>query len=308
VAASPRCWRTPPPGPSDFQPAAPVPNSSRGAEEWYGRAGLVGRLDGLELSASASGASLSALLNNLDARLDIRNVDLSIDGKSDSRPMQVVLNSATVALPAGGDMQGVFTGKLLGESFSLNVTGGGMRNILEKSRWPVDLRFVGSGARLHLTGIFSPLGTTAGPELSIRLSGDRIGTLAAWTGISPSAKMPYAINAAGSLHRNRWHLEVRQLNLGNSTLRGSIDGRLSTNQQLKTSLSVHSDSMDVAQLNTVYSTRCRRPISDRVSAAKPGRKKFRPHSGYDDISQGFPSARNGRKLGHPARFDRNTPL
>ena len=232
--------------------AADKTDLGRVAGEWYGGAGVTGRLDGLKLSASASGASLSALLKNLDARLDIRNVDLSIDGKSASRPMRVVLNSATVALPAGGDMQGVFTGKLLGESFSLNVTGGGMRNILEKSRWPVDLRFVGSGAHLNLTGIFSPLGDTVGPELSIRLSGDRIGALAAWTGISPSATMPYAMDAAGSLHRNRWHLEVRKLTLGNSTLKGSIGGKLSANQQPKTFLSVHSDTMDVAQLKTLF--------------------------------------------------------
>jgi hypothetical protein len=209
-------------------------------------------LDGLELSATASGASLSELLKNLDARLDIRNVDLSIDGKSASRPMRVVLNSATVALPTGGDMKGVFTGKLLGESFSLNVTGGAMKNILEKSRWPVDLQFGGSGAHLNLAGIFSPLDDTIGSELSIRLFGDRIGALAAWTGISPSATMPYAMDAAGSLYRNRWHLEVRKLTLGNSTLRGSIGGKLSANQQPKTFLSVQSDTLDLAQLKNCF--------------------------------------------------------
>ena len=232
--------------------AADKTDLGRVAGEWYGGAGVAGGLDGLLLSASASGASLSALLKNLDARLDIRNVDLSIDGKSDSRPMRVVLDAATVTLPAGAGLKGTVTGKIIGKPFSLNVAGGGLKDILEKSLWPVDLRFVGSGARLHLAGIFSPLGNTAGPELSIRLSGDRIGALAAWTGISPSATMPYAMDAAGSLHRNRWHLEVRQLNLGNSTLRGSIGGKLSANQQLKTSLSVHSDSMDVAQLKTLF--------------------------------------------------------
>ncbi|MGD2000887.1 MAG: AsmA-like C-terminal region-containing protein, partial [Desulfobacterales bacterium] len=232
--------------------AADKTDLGRAVGEGYGGAGVAGWLDRLELSASASGASLSALLKNLDARLDIRNVDLTIDGKSASRPMRVVLDAATVTLPAGAGLKGTVTGKMIGKSFSLNVAGGGMRDILEKSRWPVDLRFVGSGARLHLAGIFSPLGDTAGPELSIRLSGDRIGALAAWTGISPLATMPYVMDAAGSLHRNRWRLEVRRLNLGNSTLRGSIGGKLSTNRQLKTSLSVHSDSMDVAQLNTLF--------------------------------------------------------
>ena len=74
--------------------AADKTDLGRVAGEWYGGAGVAGRLDGLELSALASGASLSALLKNLNARLDIRNVDLTIDGKSASRPMRVVLDAA----------------------------------------------------------------------------------------------------------------------------------------------------------------------------------------------------------------------
>jgi uncharacterized protein involved in outer membrane biogenesis len=232
--------------------AADKTDLARVAGERGGGVKVAGRLGELSLSASASGADPTGLLSNLAARLEIRNADMSIDAESVGRPMRVALDAATLRLPAGGDMQGICKGKLLGESFSLNLAGGGMRDILEKSRWPVDLRFEGAGANLRLSGTFLPLGDSEGPELSIHLSGDRIGALAVWTGISPSAAMPYAMDAAGTLNRKKWHLEVRQLSLGRTILRGAIVTAFSTNKQPKTVLSLHSELIDVPQLKTLF--------------------------------------------------------
>jgi uncharacterized protein involved in outer membrane biogenesis len=217
-----------------------------------GKKGLAGRLDGFDLSAASTGADLDTLLKNLEAKLDIHNADISINGESTGRPMRILLESATMSLPAGGDMKGSVSGILLDEPFSLDVSGGGMRDIVDSHRLPVDLRFAGSGAKLHLTGTLTPLGDTVGPELTIRLSGERLGELSTWIGISPSAQMPYALDAAVLLRRNRWRLEIGRLSLGNSTLKGSIGRESPANQQLKTAVSIHADLVDVTQLKTVF--------------------------------------------------------
>lgn len=230
--------------------AADKTDLGRMAGEWGIK--VAGRLGELTMSASASGGTPAELLQNLAARLEIRNADVAIDAESAGRPMRVALDAAMVRLPAGGAVQGICKGKLLGEPFSLNLAGGGMRDILEKSIWPVDLRFVGAGAKLRLSGTILPLGDSVGPELTLRLSGDRIGALAVWTGISPSAAMPYTMDAAGSLNRKKWHLEVRQLTLGRSTLSGAIGTEFTTNKQPKTVLSVHSDLIDGPQLKTLF--------------------------------------------------------
>ncbi|MEE4112046.1 MAG: AsmA family protein [Desulfobacteraceae bacterium] len=232
--------------------AAEKTDPGRMAGEGDGGVKLAGRLDELSLSASASGANLAGVLKSLTARLEISNADVTIDGKSAGRPIRVALDTATVRLPAGEDIHGIFKGKLHGESFSLNFAGGGMRDILEKSRWPLDLRFAGAGAKLHLSGTILPIGNADGPALSIRLSGDRIGALAAWTGISPSAAMPYTMDVTGSIKRKKWHLDVRQLTVGRSTLKGSIGKKFSRGQQIKTAFSFRSDFIDVPQLKTLF--------------------------------------------------------
>ena len=144
--------------------------------------------------------------------------------------MRILLESAAVSLPAGGDMKGSVSGILLDEPFSLDVSGGGMRDIVDNHRLPLDLRFAGSGAKLHLTGALTPLGDTGGPELAIRLSGERLGELSTWTGVSASAEMPYAMDADILLRRNRWRLEIGRLSLGDSTLKGSIERDPPANQ------------------------------------------------------------------------------
>ena len=136
--------------------------------------------------------------------------------------------------------------------FSLDLSGGGIRDIVDSHRLPIDLRFAGSGAKLHLTGTLSPLSDTVGPELTIRLSGKRLGELSTWTGVSSSAEMPYAMDANVLLRRNRWRLEIGRLSLEDSTLKGSIERESPANQQLKTAVSIHADLVDVTQLKTVF--------------------------------------------------------
>lgn len=221
-------------------------------DDLFGRKGVAGKLDGLSFSAAATGTDLPKLLNNLEARLDVRNADFSVDDPSPIEPMRVVLKAATVTLPAGAVMKGAVTGHLIGKPFTLNVTGGSMRDILEKSRWPVDLRFSGSGAKLHLTGTLTPLGDTFGPELSLRLSGDRIGALATWTGISPSAAMSYFLKADVSLRHNRWDLDVHNLILGKTTLRGAVGAESLANRQPRTAVSINADLVDARQLKTLF--------------------------------------------------------
>ena len=227
-------------------------NLGRVSETLPGGKGLTGKLDGFAFSAAATGKDLPTLLNNLEARLYVRNADLSIDNPFAIDPTRVVLKTATLSLPSGAGIKGTVAGRLVDKPFALNLTGGSMRDILEKTRWPVNLRFSGSGAKFHLAGTLSLPGGPVGADITLRLSGDRIGDLAAWTGVSPSAEMPYGLNTYVQLRQDRMQIDIHQLTAGNSMLRGVFEKEYSANRQPNSAVSISADIIDVRQLKTIF--------------------------------------------------------
>jgi uncharacterized protein involved in outer membrane biogenesis len=215
--------------------------------------GVEGHLTSFEFSLGASGRNLQALLENLDMQLTLDDAALSYGNVADGRPVRFTLKKAEVALLHDRDMSLDATGTLLDVPFKLQVSGGSLNQIFNSEPWPIDLSASGGGASLRLKGSIAEPDDPSGSSLTLKVSGKRIGGLAAWVGVSSSAKLPYALNGELKFTNQQWEMNSLSAHLGQTKLKGRLGWKPSDTRPLLTA-KLKLENVDPAELASMAVT------------------------------------------------------
>jgi uncharacterized protein involved in outer membrane biogenesis len=108
----------------------------------------------------------------------------------------------------------------------------------------------GGGGKASLKGTLSGQQKNRKLALDFTLGGQRLGDLAAWTGLSPDAGGPYALDGGLVLDGNRWQFSIRSMALGRSRLSGKVGMGPGETRVLLTA-SLHAKLLDLAELKEI---------------------------------------------------------
>ena len=196
--------------------------------------GIEGHLASFRFSLGGAGHNLRSLLQQLDMQLALRDAALSYGNLASEWPVRFTLNKAEVVLIHDKNMRVEAGGTLLKVPFKLEASGGSLHQILAGKSWPIEISAVGGGASLQMSGAIAGSDDPTGSNLKLDISGKNIGSLAAWLGVSPSAKLSYALS--GELESKDRHWQINSLNahLGKTKLQGQLGWKSGNNDPLLT--------------------------------------------------------------------------
>jgi hypothetical protein len=184
--------------------------------------GIKGHLNTFKFDLGGAGSNLRMLLENMDMRLALDDAALSYGNVAGGQPVHFTLKAAEIALVQHQPMRINADGTLLDEPFELQASGSTLSQLLNLEPWSIELAATGGGARVQITGM---VGTPDDPKesnLSLNVSGKRIGGLATWLGISPAAKLPYNLGGRIRFSGGEWELNALNARLGKTSLKGRL--------------------------------------------------------------------------------------
>jgi hypothetical protein len=188
-----------------------------------GATGIRGRFQHLGLQASVQASGEPGLVNRLALALQVNGAELSYGNAAGERPVDVTLDELALTLPAGEALKMHARGSLLDESFSVELTAGGLEALLLEETWPVTLSATGGGAVLDISGPLAVVQADTASRLHVGLYGERIGDLAAWLGVSPCAEGAYTLRGQLVLAEDIGRLQFLQVQTGGTRLNGELD-------------------------------------------------------------------------------------
>ena len=188
-----------------------------------GATGIRGRFQQVSLQASVPGGGETDLENGLALALQVSGAELSYGNAAGERPIDVTLDELTLTLPAGEALKMHARGFLLDEAFSVDLTAGGLKALLQEETWPVTLTASGGGAVLDISGPLAVVPANTKSRLHVGLYGERIGDLAAWLGVSPCAEGAYTLRGQLVLAEDIGRLQFLQIQTGKTRLNGELD-------------------------------------------------------------------------------------
>ncbi|MCP4622466.1 MAG: AsmA family protein [bacterium] len=196
--------------------------------------GIEGHLASFNLSLGARGENLQSLIDNLDMQLRLDDGALSYGNVADGRPVGFTLKKTQVDLLHDQNMSVVADGTLLDVPFILKASGGSLNQFIRGESWPIDLSANGGGAAVRIKGAIAEPDDPAGSNIALNVSGKRIGGLAAWVGVSPKAKLPYALKGTLNFTEQQWEIKSLSAHLGKTTLKGRLGWKPSKTNPLLT--------------------------------------------------------------------------
>ena len=186
-----------------------------------GSTGIRGRFQYVGFQASVRGSGEASIMNRVALALQVDGAKLSYGNASGERPVDITLEELALTLPAGEAVTMRARGALLGESFSVKFTAGGLKALLVEEIWPITLSAIGSGAVLDISGPVVHGATET--RLHVGLYGKRIGELAAWLGVSPCTAASYTLRGQLVLAKDIGRLQFLQLQTDRTRLNGELN-------------------------------------------------------------------------------------
>ena len=196
--------------------------------------GIKGHLASFKLSLGAKGQNLQSLIDNLDMQLRLDDGALSYGNVADGRPVSFTLEKTEVDLLHDQNMKVTAAGTLLDVPFKIQASGGSLNQFIREESWPIDLSANGGGANLRIKGAIAEPDDPAGSNITLNVSGKRIGELAAWLGVSPKAKLPYALKGDLNFTEQQWNINSLDAHLGKTRLKGQLGWKPSATNPLLT--------------------------------------------------------------------------
>ncbi len=185
-----------------------------------GAKGIEGKFDLVQLDFSARGESIRSLVETAELSAAISGASLSYGHETGGRPVEFALNQAKLRFPAADESQITAQGSLLGDAFTLELKGGTFIENFVKNQWPLELTASGGGAEFTVAGTARKAEDDVGSEFDFALSGDRIGELAAWIGVSPKATQSYLLNGKVTHRTKGIRVQIDQARIGESAFAG----------------------------------------------------------------------------------------
>ena len=212
--------------------------------------GIEGNLKSFEISLGGAGHSLRALLENTDMQLTMDEAALSYGNVADGRPVRFTLKKAEVALLHDQNMRVDAAGTLLDVPFQFRVSGGSFNQILAGEPWPIDISAGGGGAKLSFKGLIAGPEDPDGSNLTMNVSGKRIGDLAAWLGVSPKSKLSYNMSGKLKFTDQKWEMHSLSAHLGKTELKGQLGWEPSDTSPLLTA-KLRLENVDPLELQSI---------------------------------------------------------
>ncbi|MFN0315637.1 MAG: AsmA family protein [Burkholderiales bacterium] len=219
-----------------------------------GASGVQGKLGHFLLHFAATGKNLPALASTLEMKLEIADGQLRYGNVEGGRPVEVRLDRADIALPAGGRLQGKIRGALLREPFTADFKGGDLSALNEEIRWPVEIRIAGSGATLNIQGQVAAPEKNAGTDLRIRFNAPRAGDVARWLGLSPKSRAPVVIAGRVQVQSDEWRLSDLLVQLGQTKLAGNF-ARVGIGRKPLVQATLRVENLELAELESMLPPR-----------------------------------------------------
>jgi hypothetical protein len=217
------------------------------------REGIEGHLASFKLSLGAKGQTLRSLIDNLDMQLSLDDAALSYGNVADGRPVRFTLTKTEVDLLHDQNMKIAAAGTLLDVPFKLQASGGSLNQFLKNESWPIDLSANGGGASVRFKGAIAEPDDPAGSNIALDVSGKHIGGLAAWVGVSPSAKLPYALKGNLNFTKQQWVVKSLSAHLGKTRLKGRLGWKPSNTDSLLTA-KLRLENVEPAELASIAAT------------------------------------------------------
>jgi hypothetical protein len=192
-------------------------------ENLTGLEGIQGKFKHIEFHAATSDTAAEELLNGFDIGLNVTGAKLSYGNVAGARPVGFAVDDLALTIPRGKELSVIAHGSLLNKPFAIKFTGGAPDNLLRREEWPVDLSATGGGATLDINGMLAGVPGQSQSRLDLVLTGERLGDLADWFGVSPCAETPYTARGQLILFGNVRRLQFLQVRLGKTQLDGDID-------------------------------------------------------------------------------------
>lgn len=198
-------------------------DAGRLAGSLTGIKGIRGGFEHIGFQAATSDTGTVDLLNGIDLGLSVTGARLSYGNIPGGKPVDFMLDELAMTIPAGKEMSVSAQGALLDEPFGIEFTGGALEVLLGQEAWPVDLSATAGSTTLHIDGSLAGARDDAQTLLNLHLSGNRVGDLAGWFGVSPCAEASYTARGQLIHSENIGHLQFLQASTGNTRLNGDLD-------------------------------------------------------------------------------------
>jgi len=212
-------------------------------ESLTGLEGIRGKFNRIEFHAATSDTEAEDLLNGLDIELKATGAKLSYGNVAGARPVGFAVEDLALTIPRGKELSVIAHGSLLDEPFAVKFTAGDPGNLLRRKEWPVDLSATGGGATLDINGTLTGVPGKSQSRLDLALTGQRLGDLADWLGVSPCAETPYTARGQLIISGNLRRLQFLQVRLGKTQLDGDLDWSVDERTPLLHAL-IHFDTLD----------------------------------------------------------------
>jgi hypothetical protein len=198
-------------------------NAGRLLATLTGTTAIRGRVQRIGFQASVRGSGETDIVNRTALALQVDGARLSYGNAAGERPVDVTLDELALTLPAGDAVMMRARGSLLDESFSVELTAGGLEALLVEETWPITLSATGGGAVLDISGALAAVHANTATRLHVGLYGKRIGDLAAWLGVLPCAAASYTLRGQLVLAEDIGRLQFLQVQAGRTRLNGELD-------------------------------------------------------------------------------------
>ncbi len=213
-------------------------------------AGIAGRVEQFECRLAAQGSTVQSLLAQLSLQAKLSGATLTYGEDAGGEPVHLRLDTMEISALEEQPLALKFKGTLIDQDFSVDLSGDRLATLIEESSWSLRLNARGAGARLQVEGAVA-MDPGKGPtDLQLNLVGRRLGDLASWLGVSPSADFAYTLRGRLRMTDDETRLSVQEAKVGRSAFSGDFAWKGVTMDPLFLA-ALHFKAVDTAELSRV---------------------------------------------------------
>jgi len=187
-----------------------------------GYRGIRGQVGVIEVHAVTAAAPDGGGMT-LAAELRLDDAEFSYGNLPGQQPVAATIDRLRLNVPEAQAITASLQGRLLDIPVDVVLNGGKLRALLQGREWPVTLAATGSGALLALQGEVVAARDHMRARFNAELSGNRLGSLAPWLGVSPCAGAAYHMRGQFDLSGDTGRLQFLQARLGDTRLNADLD-------------------------------------------------------------------------------------
>jgi len=187
-----------------------------------GYRGIRGQVGEIELNAVATAVPGDGGIAAA-AEVRLNDAEFSYGNLPGQQPVAVAVDRLRLHVTEAKAVTASLQGRLQDIPVDLKLSGGVLHTLLQGRQWPVTLAATGAGAQLAVEGEIVAAHGRMRAMFNAELSGNRLGSLAPWLGVSPCAEAAYSMRGQFILTRDTGRLQFVQARLGDTRLNADLD-------------------------------------------------------------------------------------